>query len=79
MSAMDVQWLSVPEVARRLDKCEKTVRRTIYRGELVAHKLDERRYSVSTTALEAFIESRRCGDAAGDAAGGNQDLVTKLA
>jgi excisionase family DNA binding protein len=60
MSAMDVQWLSVPEVARRLDKCEKTVRRTISRGELVAHKLDERRYSVSTAALEVFIESRRC-------------------
>jgi excisionase family DNA binding protein len=64
MSLVDAQWLSVPDVARRLNKSTKTVLRTIRRGELVAYKLDERTYSVTPAALEAFIESRRCVGAA---------------
>jgi len=77
MSLMDAEWLSVPDVARRLNKCEKTVRRTIKRGELAAHMLDDRTYSVAPAELEAFIAKRRVypGDAAGGAAGGSEDLA----
>lgn len=68
---MDVEWFSVPDVARRLNKCQKTVLNKIHRGELVAHMLDDRTYSVASAELEAFIAKRRVypGDAAGVAVG----------
>ena len=67
----DVEFLSTAGVARRLNKSAKTVLKFIHAGELEAHELDGRSYSVSTKALDAFIEKRRVGpgDAAGVAAG----------
>lgn len=77
MSFMDAEWLSVPDVARRLNKDVRTVRRTINRGELVAHWLDDRKLSVRAADLEAFIAKRRVypGDAAEVAVGGNRNLA----
>lgn len=78
MLLMDVEWLSVPEVARRLNKDARTVRRRwIAPGELVAYELDGRTLSVKASDFEAFIEKRRVcpGDAAGRAAGCDRDLL----
>jgi excisionase family DNA binding protein len=79
MFVMDAEWLSVPDVARRLNKDARTVRRTIRRGELAAHQLDERTLSVSAAELEAFIAKRRVysGDAVSQAAGSNEDELAK--
>jgi excisionase family DNA binding protein len=71
LSVVNVQWLSVRDVARKLEKSEPTVRRAIGRGELVAHLFGERGYSIASSDLESFIAKCRTdsGDAAGVAAG----------
>ena len=75
MNAMNDQWLSVRDVAQRLNKSEPTVRRAIGRGDLPAYQFGERGYSVAPSDLLAFISKRRTdsGDAAGVAAGSNED------
>ena len=73
---MNDQWLSVRDVAQRLNKSEPTVRRAIGRGDLPAYTFGERGYSVAPSDLQAFISKRRKGgDAAGDVAGSNQDMA----
>lgn len=52
------QLLDIPAVARRLDVCDKTVRRLIARGELRAHRIG-RLLRVSEEELRRFINARR--------------------
>jgi excisionase family DNA binding protein len=50
--------LDIPAVARRLDVCEKTVRRFIARGELRAHRIG-RQIRVSEEDFLRFLDARR--------------------
>ena len=50
--------LKIPEVARRLDVSEKTVRRWIDRGELPVHRLGSS-IRISEADLSAFLAQRR--------------------
>ncbi len=50
--------LDIPAVARRLDVCEKTVRRFIARGELNAYRIG-RQHRVSEEGLLRFLELRK--------------------
>jgi excisionase family DNA binding protein len=52
------QLLDIPAVARRLDVCDKTVRRLIARGELRAHRIG-RLLRVSEEELRRFIDDDR--------------------
>lgn len=53
-----VQLLDIPAVARRLDVCDKTVRRLIARGELRAHRIG-RLLRVSEEELRRLIDANR--------------------
>jgi excisionase family DNA binding protein len=53
-----VALVTVSEVARRLAVSEKTVRRWIDRGDLVAHQLG-RAIRISEADLRAFVALRR--------------------
>lgn len=73
---MSAEWLSVRDVALRLNKSEPTVRRAIGRGDLPAYTFGERGYSVAPSDLQAFISKRRkCGDGAGGAPGTEDDMA----
>lgn len=50
--------LTVAKAAQELEVSEKTMRRIIERGELVAYKLTPRKTYVLRRDLNAFIESR---------------------
>jgi excisionase family DNA binding protein len=50
--------LDIPAVARRLDVCEKTVRRFIARGELHAYRIG-RQLRPSEEDLLLFLELRK--------------------
>ena len=72
---MSDEWLSVRQAAARLGRSEFVVRRAISQGDLEAYAFGERALSIAPGDLEAFIQKcRKGGDAAGDVAGGNQDL-----
>lgn len=51
--------LSIPEVARRFDVHESTVRRMLYRGELPGAFKIGRIWKVPETELEAYVERQR--------------------
>jgi excisionase family DNA binding protein len=53
------EYLTVGEVASVLGVTEKTVRRLIDRGELIAYKISERKTYVRREDLDAYIESGR--------------------
>lgn len=64
--AKDMKLLTVQEVAEVMKVSEKTVRRLIKRGDLVAYKLGERgQLRVNEHELERYVESQRVqtGDA----------------
>ena len=50
--------LDIPEVGRRLDICDKTVRRFIARGDLHAYRVG-RQLRISEEELLLFLELRR--------------------
>jgi len=52
------QLLAIPDVARRLAVCEKTVRRFISRGELRVHRIG-RQLRISQEDLMRFIDRGR--------------------
>jgi excisionase family DNA binding protein len=52
------QLLDIPAVARRLDVCDKTVRRLIGRGELRAHRIG-RLLRISEEELDRFLDLSR--------------------
>lgn len=58
--AKDMKLLTVQEVAEVMKVSDKTVRRLIKRGDLVAYKLGERgQLRVSERELERYVESQR--------------------
>jgi hypothetical protein len=72
--------VSVAKAAKIAGRSPETVRRAIRSGELEARRFGPRGwYSVSTADVQALI-FKSCpdgADAAGDAAGGNQDEIFK--
>jgi excisionase family DNA binding protein len=54
----DAPLLDIPAVARRLDVCEKTVRRFIPRGELHAYRIG-RQLRIREEDLLSFLELRK--------------------
>ena len=52
--------LTIPQTADVLQVSEKTVRRWIDSGELVAHKIG-RQWRISDADLDTFIKMRRMG------------------
>ncbi len=51
---------SIEDVASLFSVSDKTVRRWIKSGELVAHRIG-RQWRISKTDLETFLKLRRCG------------------
>jgi excisionase family DNA binding protein len=69
-------WMTVRDVAVAIRKSEPTVRRAVRRGDLVAHVFGERGYLIAPADFAEFIaKSRKGADAAGGAAGSNEDLA----
>ncbi|HEU5441497.1 MAG TPA: helix-turn-helix domain-containing protein [Ktedonobacterales bacterium] len=57
--ATQEHWLTVPDVARRLDVTEETVRRLLRRGELPGMQISKRSgWRVRAEDVDAFIRSR---------------------
>jgi hypothetical protein len=75
---MDGSRVSTAQLARRAGKSQAAVRYHLRSGALGFERFGPRGwYSVSAADAEAFIvKSRKCGDAAGVAAGGNEDDLT---
>jgi excisionase family DNA binding protein len=75
---MNERWLTVADVAAELGLSEPTVRRMVATGRLPAYRLSKRSYSVDKTDLAQFVaKCRTSGDAAGGAAGSNEDELRK--
>lgn len=71
------RWLTVRDVAGELGLSEPTVRRMAATGRLPAFRFGQRAYSVDKSELREFMAKSRTdsGDAAGVAAGSNQDMA----
>jgi excisionase family DNA binding protein len=74
---MTETWISVAEAARITGRSAETVRRTIHGGAVEAKRVGDRGWwLVAAADVEALItKSCKGTDAAGGAAGGNQDLT----
>ena len=55
---MDTKWLTVSQVAERLQVHEETIRRWLRQGRLEGHNFSGRTgYRISAHALERFLEA----------------------
>ncbi len=57
-NAKPPSFYSIREIAEHLQVCDKTVRRWIESGDLVAHRIG-RQWRIGATDLETFLKLRR--------------------